>query len=182
MQLFLILISTVGQVWFRGMQSFLPREIIGNLLSCYWRSTWFIPLWCRLSLFSSVSFATLVYWVLQILGSGEKIIFLLQFLTRELRNKGNQGKCCQKAKAEMMFLGFLYLITFGDCALHGMGVQVDYLSNGSRALYFSKYIIFRKSWIDQKCFAYLDYSLNSDNLQVSVAQDLLLFLMLCFFF
>lgn len=107
-------------------------------------------------------------------------IFLLQFLTRELRNKGNQGKCCQKAKAEMMFLGFLYLITFQDHALHGMGVQVDYLSNGPGASYFLRYIIFRKRCIDQKCFSYLDYSLNSDKLQVSVAQDLLLFLMLCF--
>lgn len=39
--------------------------------------------WCRLSLFSSVSFATLVYWLLQILGSWREDIFLLQFLTRE---------------------------------------------------------------------------------------------------
>lgn len=57
----------------------------------------------------------------------------------------------------MMFLGFLYLITFGDDALHGMDVQVDYLSNEPGAVYFLSYIIFRKRCIEQNCFSYLDY-------------------------
>lgn len=60
-----------------------------------------------------------------------------------------------------MFLGFLYLVTFAD----EMGVQVPHLSNGP----------FRKRCIDHKRFLYPDYSLNSDKLQLSVAQDLLLF-------
>lgn len=79
-----------------------------------------------------------------------------------------------------MFLRFLYLVTFGDDALHGIGVQGHYLSNGPGALYFLRSIIFRKRCSDHKCFLYLDYSLKSDKLQVFVAHDQLLFLILCF--
>lgn len=107
-------------------------------------------------------------------------IFLLQFLTREWRNKGNQGKCCQKAKAGTMFLGFLCLITCRDDALHWMGVQVDYLSNGPGALYFLRCIILWKDVLTESSFLYLGYSSSSDKRQVSVAQDLLLFLIFCF--
>lgn len=80
-----------------------------------------------------------------------------------------------------MFLGFLYLVIFGDDDLHGVGVQVHYLSNGPGALYFLRSIIFRKRCIDHKCFLYLDYSLNSDKLQAFVAQEQLFFLILRFF-
>lgn len=54
-----------------------------------------------------------------------------------------------------MFLGFLCSITFGDDALHGVGVQVDYLLNGPGALYFLRCIIFRKRCITKSVFCIL---------------------------
>lgn len=80
MQLFVILISTVDQCVIQGDAEFSTKENS-------WQSSEPLSMlhmvhpivWFRLSFFSSVSFATLVYWLLHILGNGGKIYSCFNF-------------------------------------------------------------------------------------------------------
>lgn len=98
-------------------------------------------MWCRLSLFSSVFLAALVYWLLHILRNWSEEIFL-------------KGSSVTSQRWGQSFWDFsTYSVRFEDDALPRTGVQVAYLLNDPGAVYFLRCIIFMKNVLTKSVFS-----------------------------